>query len=130
MAVAFFIAVRVFVGFPNDNGHRVLPHMKRNTQRPIPPFGSGSRNSRQLPFFTSFSRLSYSMLKDLSYTLSLGVWGLPACLIQCSERSALVSGMIGLNGFVTVINQLWSRNQAREEGDGRERLFKACIQSG
>ena len=49
----FFIAVRVFVGFPNDNGHRVLPHMKRNAQRPIPPFGSGSRNSRQLPFFTT-----------------------------------------------------------------------------
>ena len=53
VAVVFFIAVRVFVGFPNDNGHRVLPHMKRNTQRPIPPFGSGSRNSRQLPFFTT-----------------------------------------------------------------------------
>ena len=55
---------------------------------------------------------------------------MPACLIQCGEQSALVSGMIGLNGFVTVINQLWIRNQAREEGDGRERLFKACIQSG
>lgn len=59
------------------------------------------------------------MLKDLAYTRSLGIRGLPACLIQCSERSALVSGMIGLNGFVTVINQLWIRNQAREEGDGK-----------
>ena len=46
-----------------------------------------------------------AFLKDLVYTRFLGIRGLPACLIQCSERSALVSGMIGLNGFVTVINQ-------------------------
>jgi hypothetical protein len=60
-----------------------------------------------------------AFLKDLAYTRFLGIRGLPACLIQCGEQSALVSGMIGFNGFVTVIEQLQLRNQACNEGDGR-----------
>ncbi len=48
VAVVFFIAVRVLMGFLDDDCHRVLPHVERNTQRPFPPFGPGSRNSRQL----------------------------------------------------------------------------------
>ena len=38
----------------------------------------------------------------------MGIQGLPACLIQCGKKSALVSGMIGLQGFMTVIAQLLS----------------------
>ena len=43
---------------------------------------------------------------DLEITRSMNIRGLPACLIQCGKRSALVSGMIGLHGFITVINKL------------------------
>ncbi len=46
--------------------------------------------------------------KDLEYTHSLGIRGLPACLVQCGNQAALVSGMIGLHGFTTVIDQLLS----------------------
>ena len=46
--------------------------------------------------------------EDLEYTRSMGVRSLPACLVQCAKRSALVSGMIGLHGFMTVIAQLLS----------------------
>ena len=90
MAVVFFIAVRVFVGFPNDNGHRVLPHMKRNTQRPIPPFGSGSRNSRQLPSSPPLARLLYSM-DVLSHVeaFSMGFASAPCAWPSCSASSWL-----------------------------------------
>jgi len=45
---------------------------------------------------------------DLENTRSMGIHSLPACLVQCGKRSALVSGMIGLHGFTTVIAQLLS----------------------
>ena len=43
---------------------------------------------------------------DLRLTRSLGVRSLPACLIQCGGKSALVSGMIGLSGFAAAIGRL------------------------
>ena len=46
--------------------------------------------------------------ENLAYTRSMGVCSLPACLVQCGKRSASVSGMIGLHGFMTVIAQLLS----------------------
>ena len=46
--------------------------------------------------------------EDLAYPRSMGIRALPACLIQCGKKSALVSGMIGLHGFMTVIAQLLS----------------------
>lgn len=46
--------------------------------------------------------------EDLEYTHSMGVRSLPACLVQCERRTALVSGMIGLHGFITLIAQLLS----------------------
>ncbi len=49
-----------------------------------------------------------SFKEDLEYTRSLGIRGLPACLVQCGKRSALVSGMIGFHGFIAVIDQLCS----------------------
>ncbi len=90
MAVVFFIAVRVFVGFPNDNGHRVLPHMKRNAQRPIPPFGSGSRNSRQLPFFTTSCEalIFYGFLSHVK-AFSMGFASAPCAWPSCSASSWL-----------------------------------------
>ena len=44
--------------------------------------------------------------EDLAYTHSLGIRGLPACLIQCGKQLALVSGIIGFNRFVNVIEQI------------------------
>ena len=49
--------------------------------------------------------------KDLEYTRSIGIRGLPACLIQCGKQSALVSGMIGFNGFVDVIEQILAQGE-------------------
>lgn len=46
--------------------------------------------------------------EDLEYTRSMDIRGLPACLVQRGKRSALVGGMIGLHGFITVIAQLLS----------------------
>ena len=49
--------------------------------------------------------------KDLEYTHSPGVRGLPACLIQCGKQSALVSGMIGFSGFVNVIERILEQDE-------------------
>ena len=46
--------------------------------------------------------------EDLVYTRSMSIRWLPACLIQCGKKSALVSGMIGLQGFMTVMDRLLS----------------------
>jgi len=61
VAVVFFIAVRVFVGFPNDNGHRVLPHMKRNAQRPIPFSVQGVGTAASFRSSPPLAMLLYSM---------------------------------------------------------------------
>ena len=47
VAGVFFIAIRFLMRASDHDGNRELPHVKRNPQRPIPPFGTGSRNSRQ-----------------------------------------------------------------------------------
>lgn len=49
--------------------------------------------------------------EDLEYTHSLGIRGLPACLIQCGKQSALVSGMIGFSGFVPVIKRILAQDE-------------------
>ncbi len=49
--------------------------------------------------------------EDLAYTHSLGIRGLPACLIQRGKQSALVSGMIGFNGFVNVIERILEQDE-------------------
>lgn len=49
--------------------------------------------------------------EDLEYTYSLGVRGLPVCLIQCGKQSALVSGMIGFNRFVNVIERILGQDE-------------------
>ena len=46
--------------------------------------------------------------EDMEYTRSLGVRGLPACLIQCGNQAALVSGLSGFRGFVNTIDRLCS----------------------
>ena len=103
----FFIAVRVFVGFPNDNGHRVLPHMKRNTQRPIPPFGSGSRNSRQLPFFTtSCEALIFYGFFILCQGFSMGCASTP-CARQISSTSSWLSIRFILIRFEIIQGNGW-----------------------
>ena len=49
--------------------------------------------------------------KDLAYTHSLGVRGLPVCLIQCGKQLALDSGMIGFSGFVNVIERILEQDE-------------------
>ena len=49
--------------------------------------------------------------KDLAYTRSLGVRGLPAYLIQCGKQLALVSGMIGFSGFANVIERILEQDE-------------------
>ncbi len=46
--------------------------------------------------------------EDMEYTRSLGIRGLPACLIQCGNQAALMSGMSGFRGFVNTIDRLGS----------------------
>lgn len=46
--------------------------------------------------------------KYLEYTRSLGIRGLPACLVQCGNQAALLSGMSGFHGFVKTIDRLGS----------------------
>jgi hypothetical protein len=49
--------------------------------------------------------------KDLEYTHSPGVRGLPACLIHCGKQLALVSGMIGFSGFAAVIKRILEQDE-------------------
>ena len=49
--------------------------------------------------------------KDLEFTHSLGIRGLSVCLIQCGKQLALVSGMIGFNGFVHVIKRILEQDE-------------------
>ncbi len=42
---------------------------------------------------------------------SLGVRGLPVCIIQCRKQSALISGMIGFNRFVNVIERILEQDE-------------------
>ena len=90
MAVAFFIAVRVFVGFPNDNGHRVLPHMKRNAQRPIPLSVQGVGTAASFRSSPPLARLLYSM-DVLSHVkaFSMGFASAPCAWPSCSASSWL-----------------------------------------
>ena len=85
MAVVFFIAVRVFVGFPNDNGHRVLPHMKRNAQRPIPLSVQGVGTAASF-LLHHLLRGSYILWKFLSH-VKVFQWAAP--LRHMHGRSAL-----------------------------------------
>ena len=39
VAVVFFAVILSRMGFPDDNRHRVLPHMKCDSHTPSPPFG-------------------------------------------------------------------------------------------
>ena len=49
--------------------------------------------------------------KGLAYTHSLGILGLPACLIQCGKQLALVSRMIGFSGFANVIERILAQDE-------------------
>ena len=44
--------------------------------------------------------------KDLDRTRSLGIRGLPSCLIACGGHSVLLNGLTGFNGFVADIDQM------------------------
>lgn len=44
--------------------------------------------------------------EDLKLTRSLGIRGLPACLIQCKDRAMLTSGMMDYEGFLSVIEKV------------------------
>ena len=90
MAVVFFIAVRVFVGFPNDNGHRVLPHMKRNAQRPIPLSVQGVGTAASFRSSPPLARLLYSMEIFISCQgFSVGCASAPYAWQICSASSWL-----------------------------------------
>jgi predicted DsbA family dithiol-disulfide isomerase len=49
--------------------------------------------------------------KDLAYTHSLSVRGLPARLIRCGKQSALASGMIEFSGFAAVIERILEQDE-------------------
>ncbi len=44
--------------------------------------------------------------EDLRFTQSIGIRGLPSCLIQCGSHSVITSGMLGYESFVAVIERI------------------------
>lgn len=44
--------------------------------------------------------------KDREYTRSLGIFSLPACLLQCAGRTFIIKSLIGYEGFLQIIGEM------------------------